>query len=60
VLTAIELNDEAPFATNEIHVIWTNRLLASEFEAAELADCEACSKAPILLASARAATIAHG
>jgi hypothetical protein len=36
VLTAIEFDDEAPFATNEIHIIGTNRLLAGELEPAEL------------------------
>jgi len=36
VLTAIEFDNEAPFATNEIHIIGTNRLLAGELEPAEL------------------------
>jgi hypothetical protein len=36
VLSAINLDDEAPIATNEIGVIWADRLLSHEFAAAEL------------------------
>ena len=35
MLTAIDLDDEAPFAADEIDVKWTDRFLADEFEAAE-------------------------
>jgi hypothetical protein len=36
VLAAVELNNQPPLAANKIHVVSSNRLLAHEFEAAEL------------------------
>ena len=37
VLAPVELDNQAPLATNEIDVVAVDRLLASEFEAAESA-----------------------
>src|SRR6516165_10225157 len=37
VLTAVELDNQAPLTTNEVDVVAIDRLLASEFEATELA-----------------------
>jgi hypothetical protein len=36
VLTAVELDDQAPVAIDEVDAIAADRLLADEFEAAEL------------------------
>src|SRR5438067_2059861 len=37
MLSAIDLDDETPLATDEVHVIWADRLLAHKLEAAEAA-----------------------
>ena len=42
VLAAVELDNQAPLATNEINVVAIDRLLASELEAAEPATPNAC------------------
>jgi hypothetical protein len=42
VLTAIKLDNQAPLATDKVDVVPTDRLLANEFEAAELSAAKAC------------------
>jgi len=42
VLTAVELDNQAPLAANEVDVVSINGLLADEFEAAELPTAKAC------------------
>src|SRR5882762_9556368 len=42
MLAAVEFDDQAPLAANEVDVIAIDRLLANEFEAAELPTANAC------------------
>ena len=42
VLAAIELDNQAWLATNEIDIVAIDRLLADEFEAAQSASANAC------------------
>jgi hypothetical protein len=41
-LAAVELDNQAPLAANEIDIVAVDRLLASEFEAPESATANAC------------------
>jgi hypothetical protein len=42
MLAAVEFDDQAPLAANEVDLIAIDRLLANEFEAAELPTANAC------------------
>jgi hypothetical protein len=42
VLAAVELDNQAPLAANKVDVVALDRLLANEFEAAELPAANAC------------------
>jgi hypothetical protein len=41
-VAAVELDNQAPLATNGVDVVSIDRLLANEFEAAESPDANAC------------------
>jgi len=42
MLAAVELDNQSLFPTHEVDVVAIDRLLASEFEAAEAATADAC------------------